>query len=428
MAAVEQSGARLERARRDHAEHEQRLVALSELAGRASLAGLALRRAEAAEAAQAATRASTRAQEIEALAADPALDVDRAPAADRAGGESGSEARLPGDRTDGVAARAAAALLAWDRLHGRAGTPADPPGTGTPADPPGTRTPADPPGTGTPADPPGTAAREERQPGLDVLAPGVDDQELHQLAAQLEERAEPADPTLVARLTREEARLGAARRRRRLGLTLLVAAGVGLLVGALLVVIGSIAAGLAVLAAGAGAVVAGFASAGGPWGGLRARGSVLQHSTVDALRVEVAAAERSAAWAGQRRAAAATRCAQAGLPADPVALRELVRRRAVDAGYRDRDEQWRRDAEASVTRELLVAAGSVGAQVTTADEAEAALRRWQREDRDAADELQVRARPRCPARDPAGGRDGGRRAGAGGRAARARRAAAARAS
>jgi hypothetical protein len=355
--AAEAAQVRLQRARADHDEYERRLIELDRLRAAANAADQSLRRREADDAADHAHRARERLDAATAISdrvASPAAD---APAAElvalvtralTAGGGSLPDTARVGVPAQAGSARAAAALVSVVTAADRSIGDGDP-------------------------------DLGERVPSP---ARRLGEEELYDLARELDQAPPTADPHLARRVETARADAVAAARARTRWTGLIAAAGLAVLLGAALDAVGPRVVGLAVTALGvACAIVA------GP-GWRRASGRVVTAQAVLAgAEVRMATGRDEAQAARVRRDQAVARAVAAGLPADPAALREGARRAAEQRGSELAEERWRRDAQ----ERLMAAARAVGCLAANAAEAQAGLRDWQRAQADAAARRELHA-------------------------------------
>jgi len=325
--AARRSREALERARADHAEYERRLVEVDGLRARADRADGEVRRYEAAGAAGTAQTLRTRADEAVALTERVSRVEVPAPAGD-----------------DAVAAEVAAALATW-RIR-----PLSPVSDGRPVD-----------------------------------VADLTDEQLRDLARDLEAAEPSKDPAVGARLVDARTRLTAVGRTRARGRWLAVVGLVPVLAAVALLVLGvplpegvrlpggALLTGGVLLAAGALLMVAGL------WTVRRAGGLAAVRARVVSAEVDEAAYERSVDATRARRQAAMARCELAGLIADPGALRELAHRRSESEAFARRDEHWRLETLRAAADQVLGCARAVGLIARTADEAVDGLVAWQRE-------------------------------------------------
>jgi hypothetical protein len=354
---AEAAQVRLQRARVDHDEYEQRLIELDRLRAAAGAADRALRRREAVDAADQAHRARERLDAATAIS-----DRVASPPADPPPPE--------------LVALVTRALTAVERSR------PDTAPVGVPAQAGSARTGAALVSTVASADlliGDGEPDRGERVPSP---AGGLGEEELYGLAREFDQAPPTADPELARRVETARADVVVAARARTRWTGLITAAGLSVLAGAAVAAAGPRMVGLAVTALGLA-----FTIVAGPlW--RRASGRVATARAVLAgAEARVATGRDEAEAARVRRDQAVARANAAGLPADPAALREKARRSAEQRGCELAEVRWRRD----VQERLMAAARAVGCLAASPAEAEAGLRDWQREQADAAARRELHA-------------------------------------
>ncbi len=324
VSAAQHARANLDRARADHAEHDQRLAEVNRLRAAADSADREVRLQEAAVAMLAARQARAR--------ADQAMELDARVSA--AGATSIA--------SEDVAAEVAAALATWRSR------PVAPAVQGRPVD-----------------------------------AADLSDDQLRELARDLQEDVAPRDPEIEDRLASARVRVSTAVRRRARGRAVTAIGVVPALAGAALLAFGE---ELAVVALGSHLLAAAALFAAGlvlmlaGWWTARRAGDVAgARTSVAEAELDAAAHGRSATRVQARREAAVARCESAGLPADPVALRELADRRADADAFARRDEQWGQEALRAAADHVLRCARGVRIDAQTAEGAVDGLVRWQQE-------------------------------------------------
>jgi hypothetical protein len=336
IVAQQQAAEDLATARTRRTEYERLLVEVDSLRAEADRLARHLRLHEAMVIRAAADRLTTRATEATELDAlvggvEPTLEVDEA-----------------------NAQQVAAALAGWRArpLVNRASDPdLDQPGA------------AGGPGSADRTDGPGLIA------GADLAGPS--DQEMWDLAQQLELTGPTPDPDLSERVAAASARVATREHARSRG-PWLTATGLALaLTAAVLVAFSSVPLAGLCFVAGALLIVAGLVFG-------RSRG--LEQARTELAEAKLA--EASAQWArhdvlAQRREAE-NRCAQLGLPADSEALRKRARAQVGE----NRDQEWHRTlarARHQAAEDVLAAATACGISAATPDEAVGLLERWEGE-------------------------------------------------